>query len=161
MTWDGNNLWLSIFGYGGRVVKLDNSLSVIEEGYGYVIEGISWTSDTLLIASSWSGRVFQGFTGNRTEIYDFGWQQNIYGMDWDGQFLWVAIDNELFKCSYDDSSQVDYIDITPLEKYNFPCLGCPFAIFEMKNLTIGEICKMYKINLKNLLNDLNEVLKDK
>ena len=47
-----------------------------------------------------------------------------------------------------------------LEKYNFPCLGCPFAIFEMKNLTIGEICKMYKINLKNLLNDLNEVLKD-
>ena len=46
-----------------------------------------------------------------------------------------------------------------LMKYNLPCLGCPFAKFEMENLKIGEVCKMYGINLENLLKELNEKLK--
>jgi len=37
-----------------------------------------------------------------------------------------------------------------LAKYNLPCLSCPFAKMEMENLKIGEICKMYKINLGSL-----------
>lgn len=44
-----------------------------------------------------------------------------------------------------------------LAKYNLPCLGCPFAKFEMENLKIGEVCKMYNIDLKNLLKELNKV----
>ncbi|TET84226.1 MAG: DUF1858 domain-containing protein [Candidatus Nealsonbacteria bacterium] len=44
-----------------------------------------------------------------------------------------------------------------LAKYNLPCLGCPFAKFEMENLKIGEVCKMYNIDLKNLLKELNEI----
>jgi len=46
-----------------------------------------------------------------------------------------------------------------LMKYKLPCLGCPFAKFEMENLKIGEVCKMYGINLENLLKELNEKLK--
>lgn len=42
-----------------------------------------------------------------------------------------------------------------LEKYNFPCLFCPMASFEMENLTLGEICKFYGLNLKTLLKELN------
>jgi len=44
-----------------------------------------------------------------------------------------------------------------LIKYNLPCLGCPFAKFEMENLKIGEVCKMYNIDLKNLLKELNKI----
>ena len=46
-----------------------------------------------------------------------------------------------------------------LVKYRFPCLTCPFAETEMENLKLGEICKMYGINLKSLLKDLNAVYK--
>lgn len=46
-----------------------------------------------------------------------------------------------------------------LLKYRLPCLTCPFAESEMEHLKIGEICKMYGINLKSLLKDLNEIYK--
>jgi hypothetical protein len=42
-----------------------------------------------------------------------------------------------------------------LAKHNVPCLTCPFAKFEMEKLKIGDICKMYNINLNKLLADLN------
>lgn len=42
-----------------------------------------------------------------------------------------------------------------LVKHKVPCLSCPMLKFEMKNLTIGQICKIYGIDLENLLNDLN------
>ena len=44
-----------------------------------------------------------------------------------------------------------------LAKYHLPCLGCPFAETEMETLKIGEICKMYGLNLEKLLKDLQEV----
>lgn len=43
-----------------------------------------------------------------------------------------------------------------LIKYNFPCLGCPLAKFEMESLTLGQVCKMYGIDLKILLKELNK-----
>lgn len=43
-----------------------------------------------------------------------------------------------------------------LAKYNLPCLTCPFAEVEMKTLKIGEICRMYGIDIKNLIEDLNK-----
>ena len=46
-----------------------------------------------------------------------------------------------------------------LAKYNLPCLGCPFAKLEMENLKIGEVCKMYGIDLKGLLKELNKKLR--
>ena len=46
-----------------------------------------------------------------------------------------------------------------LAKYNLPCLSCPFAKFEMENLKIGEVCKMYDINVERLLRELNGVYK--
>ncbi|MDD2696917.1 MAG: DUF1858 domain-containing protein [Candidatus Pacebacteria bacterium] len=44
-----------------------------------------------------------------------------------------------------------------LAKYHLPCLGCPFAETEMETLKIGEICKMYGLNLEKLLKDLQTV----
>lgn len=43
-----------------------------------------------------------------------------------------------------------------LSKYNLPCLHCPMAKFEMETLKIGEIAKMYGIDIKNLLKELNK-----
>jgi len=43
-----------------------------------------------------------------------------------------------------------------LAKYNLPCLGCPMAAQEMEKLKIGEVCKMYDINLESLLKELNK-----
>ncbi len=44
-----------------------------------------------------------------------------------------------------------------LSKYDLPCLNCPFAKFEMENLKIGQVCKMYKIDLEELLKELNSL----
>jgi len=45
-----------------------------------------------------------------------------------------------------------------LVKYNLPCVGCPLAKYEMENLKIGEISKIYEINLAELLKELNNSL---
>lgn len=44
-----------------------------------------------------------------------------------------------------------------LKKYNLPCLWCPMAGLEMKDLTIGDICQGYGIDLKALVRDLNSL----
>ena len=48
-----------------------------------------------------------------------------------------------------------------LAKYKVPCLTCPMAQFEISppagGLTIGDVCKMYGIDLKKLLADLNKI----
>lgn len=46
-----------------------------------------------------------------------------------------------------------------LEKYNLPCLSCPFAKIEFKDLTIGRVCELYDIDLEKILKELNEALK--
>jgi len=43
-----------------------------------------------------------------------------------------------------------------LAKYKVPCLTCPMAQYEMKELTIGDVCKMYGIDDKKLLAELNK-----
>ncbi len=44
-----------------------------------------------------------------------------------------------------------------LVKYNLPCLGCPYAQFEMDKLKISDVCKMYNIDIEVLLKELNKV----
>lgn len=46
-----------------------------------------------------------------------------------------------------------------LAKHNLPCLHCPMAKFEIENLILGQVCKMYEIDLESLLKELNEKLK--
>ena len=46
-----------------------------------------------------------------------------------------------------------------LAKYKVPCLACPMAKLEMHDLKIGDICKMYGIDEKKLLEDLKEITK--
>jgi len=47
----------------------------------------------------------------------------------------------------------EFVEI--LKKHNFPCVTCPMARFEMEKLKIGEVCKMYDIDEKKLIKDLN------
>ena len=44
-----------------------------------------------------------------------------------------------------------------LSKYQLPCLHCPMAKIEMDDLKIGDICRMYGIDIKNLLEDINRI----
>lgn len=59
-----------------------------------------------------------------------------------------------------DTLLVDIFELPNSEeiliKHKVPCVSCPMAQFELGNLTIGEICKMYGIDLKGLLKDLNK-----
>lgn len=48
-----------------------------------------------------------------------------------------------------------------LVKYKLPCLSCPMAAYEMGILKIGQVAKMYNIDLKNLLKELNAVIDSK
>jgi hybrid cluster-associated redox disulfide protein len=46
-----------------------------------------------------------------------------------------------------------------LMKYNFPCLTCPMAKFEIENLKLGQVCEIYGIDAEKLINELNEAIK--
>lgn len=46
-----------------------------------------------------------------------------------------------------------------LAKYHLPCLHCPMAAYEVSKLKIGEVTRMYGINLGSLLAELNYSLK--
>jgi len=48
-----------------------------------------------------------------------------------------------------------------LEKYEFPCISCPFARMEMENLDLGSICEMYDVDANSLIKELNEKLNKK
>jgi hypothetical protein len=37
-----------------------------------------------------------------------------------------------------------------------PCMSCPMASFEIDKLKIGEVCKMYGLNLDKILKELNK-----
>jgi hypothetical protein len=43
-----------------------------------------------------------------------------------------------------------------LHKFGVPCMSCPMAKFEIENLQIGQVCKMYGLNLKEILEELNK-----
>ncbi|RLF44345.1 MAG: disulfide oxidoreductase, partial [Thermoplasmata archaeon] len=62
----------------------------------------------------------------------------------------IARDTKLSEILKDQKSQ------EILAKYNLPCLSCPMARFEIENLKLGEVCKMYGINLEKLLRELNK-----
>lgn len=44
-----------------------------------------------------------------------------------------------------------------LAKHKVPCLTCPMAQIEMKQLTVGQICRMYNIDVEKLLKELNKI----
>lgn len=46
-----------------------------------------------------------------------------------------------------------------LAKHNVPCLTCPMARFEMQDLKIGDVCKMYGLDEKKILEELNKIAK--
>lgn len=42
-----------------------------------------------------------------------------------------------------------------LIKYNVPCLGCPMASLEISRLKLGEVARVYGLDLKKILKELN------
>jgi len=44
-----------------------------------------------------------------------------------------------------------------LQKFEVPCLTCPMMQVEMDTLTIGEIAKMYALDLDGILEALNQI----
>ncbi len=43
-----------------------------------------------------------------------------------------------------------------LHKHGVPCVTCPYAAQEMNTLTIGQVSKIYELNLPAILKDLNK-----
>ncbi len=43
-----------------------------------------------------------------------------------------------------------------LEDFNTPCMHCPMAQYEMNQLTLGDICKTYELDLKSIVSELNK-----
>jgi len=61
-----------------------------------------------------------------------------------------------------NSTLKDVLDLEEAEdvlrKYNLPCLSCPMAKFEIERLKLAEVCKMYQIDVKRLIQELNKKL---
>ncbi len=47
-----------------------------------------------------------------------------------------------------------------LLKNKMPCLTCPFAKFEMGKLKLGEVCKVYGLDLEKILAGINALDKN-
>jgi hypothetical protein len=45
-----------------------------------------------------------------------------------------------------------------LAKYNLPCLTCPMVQLEIQDLKLGDVCKLYGIDIDKLLKELNKNL---
>ena len=43
-----------------------------------------------------------------------------------------------------------------LHKFRVPCMSCPMVHFEIDKLKIGDVCKMYGLNLAKILEELNK-----
>ena len=44
-----------------------------------------------------------------------------------------------------------------LNKFNMPCMTCPMAQMEMNYLKIGDVCRMYGLDEKKILEELNKL----
>lgn len=44
-----------------------------------------------------------------------------------------------------------------LAEHEVPCLGCPMAKLEMQDLTLGQICEQYDLDLEKILTKLNQL----
>jgi len=44
-----------------------------------------------------------------------------------------------------------------LSKNGVPCLACPMAQFEIDDLQIGKVCKMYGLDLDKIIKELNSI----
>lgn len=43
-----------------------------------------------------------------------------------------------------------------LAENGVPCVSCPMAKFELDKLEIGQVCQMYGLDLKKILEELNK-----
>ncbi len=48
-----------------------------------------------------------------------------------------------------------------LGKFNFPCLSCPMAQYEMSYLTLGQVATSYGLNIDKILEELNKIFNKK
>jgi hypothetical protein len=44
-----------------------------------------------------------------------------------------------------------------LAKYRVPCISCPMAPLELDKLKIGQVCKIYNLDLEGILEALNKL----
>lgn len=44
-----------------------------------------------------------------------------------------------------------------LAMHGVPCLSCPMASFELETLEIGQVCKMYGLAEKRIIEELNKL----
>ncbi len=44
-----------------------------------------------------------------------------------------------------------------IDKYRLPCMNCAMAAYEAKFLTLGQISKIYGLDIDGLLEELNEI----
>ena len=44
-----------------------------------------------------------------------------------------------------------------IAKYKLPCLNCAMAAYEASILTLGQVSKIYSIDIDGLLKELNEI----
>jgi len=47
-----------------------------------------------------------------------------------------------------------------LAKYGLPCLSCPAISFEMGFLRLGQVAKLYGLDVKAVIKELNEALQE-
>ena len=48
-----------------------------------------------------------------------------------------------------------------LKKYNFPCVSCPLAQYELEKLKVIDIAKFYGINAEEVIKEINAYLGEK
>jgi len=47
--------------------------------------------------------------------------------------------------------------IQVLLRNNFPCVTCPLALFEAGTMTVGEVARMYGLDVEKIVRELREL----
>jgi hypothetical protein len=47
--------------------------------------------------------------------------------------------------------------IQVLIRNNFPCVTCPLALFEAGTMTVGEVARMYGLDVEKIVRELREL----
>ena len=123
LAWDGSNLYglyLSFTGSNSINIILTENQTLQGLFFLYRGEAISYHKEFgILGGSSWEGRIYQNDGLEPTEIYDFGWSQNVISMSTlDNGNVLVGVQDELYLCEVISPRYMETFFLKPVAVYS-------------------------------------------
>lgn len=121
LAFNDGYLYCSVFAYSNHPYQqIDLSSETFTDlSSMYCPEALAVSDYGYLGGSAYTGRITLNGGSEGSEIYDFGWQRNVNGMAVDPNgFVWMAVEQDLYKTNLYYNASTDRFVIQLLEKYS-------------------------------------------